>query len=226
VGLRHAGEPPSRRIARLARLVHLLDARRNELFAPLSTLLLWATQIGFAIEAWRSANGSLLTEWIAGVGDCESPGAIRSWMFYDGLGRLSQVSVGGPRSHVLNYTNDINGQVIGFPAIIDNLSVIYNKDLFDAAGVDYPAADWTWEDFRETAKALTDPSKGVFGVNMGHLWDEHDMMTTTLSELASMWGRHEIAPMIDSTFPFSRASDDHLQLAEAKNFGKVVLVPD
>jgi multiple sugar transport system substrate-binding protein len=62
-------------------------------------------------------------------------------------------------------TATVDGQVIGFPAIIDNLSVIYNKDLFDAAGVDYPSADWTWDDFRATAKALTDPSKGIFGVN-------------------------------------------------------------
>jgi len=34
------GEPPSRSIARLHRLVHLLDARKNELFAPLAALLL------------------------------------------------------------------------------------------------------------------------------------------------------------------------------------------
>jgi multiple sugar transport system substrate-binding protein len=34
----------------------------------------------------------------------------------------------------------------------------YNKDLFDAAGVAYPTADWTMEDFREAAIALTDLS--------------------------------------------------------------------
>ena len=31
----------------------------------------------------------------------------------------------------------------------------YNKDLFDAAGVDYPTADWGWNEFRAAAKALT-----------------------------------------------------------------------
>jgi multiple sugar transport system substrate-binding protein len=31
----------------------------------------------------------------------------------------------------------------------------YNKDLFDAAGVAYPAEDWTWDNFLEAAKALT-----------------------------------------------------------------------
>lgn len=31
----------------------------------------------------------------------------------------------------------------------------YNKDLFDAAGVDYPTDDWTWDDLYEAAKKLT-----------------------------------------------------------------------
>ncbi len=30
--------------------------------------------------------------------------------------------------------------------------MIYNKDLFDQAGVDYPTNDWTWEDELEAAK--------------------------------------------------------------------------
>jgi multiple sugar transport system substrate-binding protein len=69
-------------------------------------------------------------------------------------------------------TATINGKVIGFPAIIDNLSVIYNKDLFDAAGLDYPSADWTWDDFRTTAAALRDESKGIYGVNYPVTGDE------------------------------------------------------
>ncbi len=38
----------------------------------------------------------------------------------------------------------------GFPVL-----VFYNKDLFDAAGVPYPSPDWTWDDFRAVARALT-----------------------------------------------------------------------
>jgi len=33
--------------------------------------------------------------------------------------------------------------------------VFYNKELFDKAGVAYPADDWTWDDLLEKAKALT-----------------------------------------------------------------------
>ncbi len=41
----------------------------------------------------------------------------------------------------------INGQ--------DIILLYYNKDLFDAAGIDYPAEDWTWDDFLVAAQKLT-----------------------------------------------------------------------
>lgn len=74
-----------------------------------------------------------------------------------------------------------DGKVIGFPAIVDNLAVVYNTDLFDAAGLDYPDPDWTWDDFRADAAALTDPADNVYGtaypVSGGedttwHLWPQ------------------------------------------------------
>jgi multiple sugar transport system substrate-binding protein len=47
------------------------------------------------------------------------------------------------------------GQLLGLPADITPYVVEYNQDLFDAAGVDYPALDWTTDDFLSTAVALT-----------------------------------------------------------------------
>ena len=41
------------------------------------------------------------------------------------------------------------------PQNISSLVVYYNKALFDAAGVPYPADDWTWDDFVEAGLALT-----------------------------------------------------------------------
>jgi multiple sugar transport system substrate-binding protein len=55
------------------------------------------------------------------------------------------------------------GKVLGIPALIDNLALVYNKTLFDDAGLDYPNADWTWDDFRAAAEALTDPTAKQFG---------------------------------------------------------------
>lgn len=55
------------------------------------------------------------------------------------------------------------GATIGFPAVVDNLSLIYNTTVFDAAGLDYPDETWTWDDFREAAEALTDPDTNTYG---------------------------------------------------------------
>lgn len=57
----------------------------------------------------------------------------------------------------------IEGRVLGVPALVDNLAVVYNKDLFAAAGLAEPGADWTWDEFRVDARALTDPATQQFG---------------------------------------------------------------
>jgi multiple sugar transport system substrate-binding protein len=57
----------------------------------------------------------------------------------------------------------VDGHVYGVPALIDNLAIVYNKDLFQQAGVAPPTANWTWSDFENAAKALTDPSKKQYG---------------------------------------------------------------
>lgn len=56
-----------------------------------------------------------------------------------------------------------NGEVIGFPAVVDNIALMYNKKLFAAAGLPAPTENWTWDQFRAAAKALTDPAKNVYG---------------------------------------------------------------
>lgn len=52
------------------------------------------------------------------------------------------------------------GTLMCLPQNISSLVVYYNQDLFDAAGVPYPADDWTWEDFVATAVALTKDNNG------------------------------------------------------------------
>jgi multiple sugar transport system substrate-binding protein len=55
------------------------------------------------------------------------------------------------------------GRVRAVPALADNLGMIYNKQLFDAAGVPYPSPDWSWDDFRAIAKQLTNAGESQFG---------------------------------------------------------------
>jgi multiple sugar transport system substrate-binding protein len=57
----------------------------------------------------------------------------------------------------------VGDKVVGVPALVDNLAIVYNKKLFADAGVAPPSPDWTWDDFRAAAAKLTDPAKGQYG---------------------------------------------------------------
>jgi len=64
-----------------------------------------------------------------------------------------------------------NGELMCIPQNISSLVVYYNKDMFDAAGVAYPAEGWTWDDFLAAAQALTkdidgDGATDQFGVGL------------------------------------------------------------
>lgn len=43
----------------------------------------------------------------------------------------------------------------GLPWAYAGHLLYFNKDMFDAVGVDHPTEDWTWEDFENAAKELT-----------------------------------------------------------------------
>lgn len=57
----------------------------------------------------------------------------------------------------------IDGKVVGLPALVDNLALVYNKSLFDRAGIAYPTASWTWDEFRSAAAKLTSRKDKRFG---------------------------------------------------------------
>jgi len=57
----------------------------------------------------------------------------------------------------------VGDKVVGVPALVDNLAIVYNKTLFEQAGLTPPTPEWTWDDFRSAAAKLTDPAKGQYG---------------------------------------------------------------
>ncbi len=56
-----------------------------------------------------------------------------------------------------------DGVQYALPSSFSTVVLYYNKDLFDAAGLDYPSSDWTWADEEAAAVALTDQAAGVWG---------------------------------------------------------------
>jgi hypothetical protein len=65
-------QPASQEIARLARLVALLESRHNILFAIPASVMLWTSQWAFAIEAWRRRTGVHIPAWLDAVGELEA----------------------------------------------------------------------------------------------------------------------------------------------------------
>ncbi len=57
----------------------------------------------------------------------------------------------------------VDGKVIGVPALVDNLAVVYNKTLFAKAGLAPPTAGWTWPQFVADASKLTNPAIKQYG---------------------------------------------------------------
>lgn len=50
------------------------------------------------------------------------------------------------------------------PKDFSTMALQYNKDLFDAAGVAYPTADWTWADMQAAAETIAGANENVLGL--------------------------------------------------------------
>ncbi|MBZ0253144.1 MAG: zinc-binding dehydrogenase [Candidatus Methylomirabilis sp.] len=72
---------------------------------------------------------------------------------------------------------------------------------------------------------LMDKNRGVFGVNLGHLWDHTEMLGASMKEILSHFESGEFTAMVDKAFPFAEAAKAHEYIQDRKNFGKVLLVP-
>ncbi|MGE3271152.1 MAG: sugar ABC transporter substrate-binding protein [Chloroflexota bacterium] len=103
------------------------------------------------------------------------------------------------------------GQAVFFPSLIEQMTdfktrsrlwavpmdsasygVFYNKDLFDRAGVPYPEPDWTFGDFREAARRLTQDVHGNPVTSAA-------FDPTGIAQWGVSWGH----PEIDSPLPAS-----------------------
>jgi len=54
-------------------------------------------------------------------------------------------------------------KIIGLPLGVGANFVMYNKDVFDAAGVAYPTDDWTVDDYLDLTAQLTNPDEKIWG---------------------------------------------------------------
>lgn len=72
---------------------------------------------------------------------------------------------------------------------------------------------------------LLNKNRGVFGLNLGHLWHEPEKVASWMKVIFEGVDEGWIRPFVDKAFRFDQAGDAHRYLEERKNIGKVVLVP-
>lgn len=68
-------------------------------------------------------------------------------------------------------------------------------------------------------------NRGVFGLNLGHLWNEGDKIVNWMSEILRGINEDWIRPHVDHTFTFDEIAEAHRYIEARKNIGKVVLTP-
>jgi hypothetical protein len=76
-----AGSPPSRRMARLNRLIEYLDSRDHILVRVAEPFVLWTTHLAFAVEHWRRESGHAVRRWLTAVGETEALCSLASHAF-------------------------------------------------------------------------------------------------------------------------------------------------
>jgi hypothetical protein len=90
------GEPPSGRIARLARLVAKIDSSENQMVALFAGILMTKTRLAFEVEAWRLRSGPSIAEWIATVGEIEAFASIGAYAFENPADTYPEIVAEGP----------------------------------------------------------------------------------------------------------------------------------
>ena len=73
--------------------------------------------------------------------------------------------------------------------------------------------------------ALLNSNKGVFGLNLAHLWHEKPRVRSWMEAIMDGVREGWVRPHVDRVFPFEHAAAAHAYLEARQNIGKVVLVP-
>jgi len=101
-----AGQPPSRRITRLRKLMEFVYQRDNMVVRFIGPLVLWDVHLACALEDWRAASGGAMRCWLRAVGGIEALASIATYHserpddvfaeFADGAPRFAAQELGHP----------------------------------------------------------------------------------------------------------------------------------
>jgi hypothetical protein len=123
------GRPPSSQIARLNRLIQVLDSMKNQFFAPIAFVLLVPAQLAFAIERWRQKVGAGIPQWLDAVGEIEALSSLACYAYEhpdDPFPELPELMDGAVC---------FDGEALGHPLIAESKSIRNDLRLGEGARV-------------------------------------------------------------------------------------------
>ncbi|MDC0672762.1 MutS-related protein [Nannocystis radixulma] len=84
-------------IARLARIVDWLEARKSGLFAPIAFMLMWELHGAIAVERWRRHHGPAIARWLAALGELEALAALAAYAYERPADPMPTIVAGSPQ---------------------------------------------------------------------------------------------------------------------------------
>jgi len=155
---------------------HYWDGLNGEVITELADR--YSTETGVAVEPAFFGYGDLLTKLQTSAGGGEKPDlAVADLVWMPALARsgtvvalddfiaASDVDADDFYPELLDI-NRYDGGLYGLPVSTNNLELFYNKELFEAAGLDPEAPPTNWDELSEAAGACADPSAGRTGMEL------------------------------------------------------------
>lgn len=132
------------------------------------------------LEAYGNDYDTKIT---AGMGAGDAPDVMYMWnypLYSEGLEPLDSYIEKEGAAYKDNFYettwnyNSIDGKIYGIPVGFTTHVLFYNKDIFDAAGLSYPTAEWTWADLEQASKTISKPDDNVYGYVLPMQPDPYD----------------------------------------------------
>lgn len=76
-----AGEPASRQLSRLRRIVEFIESRENKFVQGLEVFILWTPHFAYAAERWRTQSGAAVRRWLTATGEMEALSSLAGHAF-------------------------------------------------------------------------------------------------------------------------------------------------
>ena len=110
-------------------------------------------------------------------------------------------------------TDSNEGALWGLPRDASAMALYYNQSLFDEAGIPNPqerldAGEWTWEQFKEDAAAITELGDSIYGYGMNAWWGNWELFINAAGGSYFTEGRDACnlnTPEVENALTFMRS---------------------